>query len=261
MVDETSQEFQSEEITAEVELATVEDLIQDTETEVDLQLDLRSDPSTTSRCVVITRVPESGFPATITLDFGDGCEGPNGRVRAGQIIVRQTDSLKFEGAERVLTFNGFSVDDVQIEGSRILTNQGFNEAGQPVWERQVVDALVTFPDGSTMTWNSNYRRTQIQGFQTARRIDDVFRLVGYTSGTSRNGVAFKNVITEPLVNGRDCRWIQSGVIEVTRDGVVRSIDFGKGFCDPIATITNANGQTRRVLLDRKWWQQQSNNGG
>ena len=254
MIDESSEELASEEITAEIEVSTVEDLIQDTETEVDLQLALRSDSSSISRCATINRVPEEGFPATITIDFGEGCEGPNGRVRAGQILVRQTDSLHLAGAERQLTFNGFSVDGVQIAGTRLLTNQGTNDLGQPVWDRAVMDAEVTFPDGSSLTWNSRYRRTQIRGFNTRAKIDDVFRTVGTTRGENRNGVSYSLTISEPLINSRDCRWIQSGQLEVTRGDAMRTVDFGNGFCDPIATITAPNGQTRRFRLDNKWWE-------
>jgi len=254
MIDDSSEEIASEEITTEIELATVEDLIQDTETEVDLQLALRSDSSNISRCATITRVPEEGFPATITIAFGEGCEGPNGRVRAGQILVRQTDSLHLAGAERQLTFNGFSVDDVQLAGTRLLTNQGTNDLGQPVWDREVIDAEITFPDGSILTWNSAYRRTQIRGFNTRIKIDDVFRTLGTTEGVNRNGIAYSLVISEPLINSRDCRWIQAGQLEVTRGDAMRTVDFGNGFCDPIATITAPNGQSRRIRLDNKWWQ-------
>jgi hypothetical protein len=254
MIDDSSEEIASGEITTEIELATVEDLIQDTETEVDLQLALRSDSSNISRCATITRVPEEGFPATITIAFGAGCEGPNGRVRAGQILVRQTDSLHLAGAERLLTFNDFSVDRVQISGTRLLTNQGTNDLGQPVWDREVMNAEVIFPDGSMLTWNSRYRRTQIRGFDTRIKIDDVFRIVGTTEGVDRNDIAYRLVISEPMINSRDCRWIQAGQLEVTRGDAMRTVDFGNGFCDPIATITAPNGQSRRIRLDNKWWQ-------
>jgi len=255
MIDESSEELATEEITAEIELATVEDLLQDTETEVDLQLALRSDSSAISRCATITRVPEEGFPATITIDFGDACEGPNGRIRAGQILVRQTDSLFVAGAERQLTFNGFSVDEVQLAGTRLLTNQGTNELGQPVWDREVIDAEVIFPDGSSLSYDSRYRRTQIRGFNSSRKIDNVFRTVGATEGESRNGVSYRLTISEPLLNSRDCRWIQAGQLEVTRGDAMRTVDFGNGFCDPIAIVTAPNGQTRRIRLDNKWWKQ------
>lgn len=260
--DSSLEEAQSEEITAEVEIATVEDLMQDTEAETDRLLALRSDSSSTGSidnepCVQISRVPETGFPATLTIDFGDGCTGPNGRVRAGQILVRQTDSLSKAGAERMLTFNQFSVDGVQIEGERLLTNQGANTLGQPTWQRVVKDAVFTFPDGTTLTWNSTYTRTQIRGARTATRIDDIFATDGFTEGVSRRGNAFSHVIAEPLIKSRDCRWIQAGVLEITRGDRMRTVTFGNGFCDPVATITFPNGESRRILLDRKWWQRQN----
>lgn len=251
--DNSLTEAETEEITTEVEVATVEDLIQDTEEETDRLVSLRSDSASAERCATVTRVPEAGFPATTTIDFGEGCEGPNGRIRAGQIIVRQTDSLHVPGAERLLTFNGFSVDAVQIEGSRLLTNLGLNDKGQPTWKREIQDALITFPDGTSLTWTSEYTRTQVSGFRSQARLDDIFITEGFTQGENRNGVSFSHVIAEPLVKSRDCRWIQAGVLEVTRGERMRTVSFGNGMCDRVATITFPNGQTRRILLDHQWW--------
>lgn len=251
--DSSLTEAETEAITTEVEVATVEDLIQDTEEETDRLVSLRSDSASAERCVTITRVPEVGFPATITIDFAGGCKGPNGRIRTGQIIVRQTDSLKVPGAERLLTFNGFSVDEVQIEGSRLLTNLGLNDKGQPTWKREIQDAVITFPDGTFLTWTSEYTRTQVSGFRTKARMDDIFLTEGFTEGENRKGTAFSHVISAPLVKSRDCRWIQAGVLDVTRGGRMRTISFGKGRCDRVATIAFPNGQTRRILLDNKWW--------
>lgn len=250
--DETS--LVEESITTSEDLTAAQNLIQDTEDELEVQIETRSENS--EDCPTITVSPDDGsFPKTITIDYGiEGCEGPNGRLRKGQIIVTYSDTLINAGATRTVTFNGFSVDDAQISGTKVLTNLGANELGQPAFTRVVSDALIVFPSGKSVSWNVTHTLTQTAGADTPEILDNVFEITGSSSGINRNDTPFEVSITTPLVKSKGCRWIESGVKEVVVDGVLRrSIDYGtEGNCDRIATVTFANGASREVLI-RPWW--------
>jgi hypothetical protein len=239
------------------EMATSEDaltamnLFQDTEDEVDLQIETR-DPN--DNCPTITVTPDDGsFPRTITIDYGDtGCTGLHGRTRRGIILVTLSDELRNPGATRTVTFDNFFVDDAQIQGTKTLTNQGLNAEGLPTFTRTVENASIIFPDGETVSWDASHTMTMIEGHNTLPLIDNVLQITGGATGINRQGNTFTTEITAPLIKRKNCPWIVSGVHTTTADNRTWSIDYGDGACDRIATITLPNGNTRNVLI-RRWW--------
>ena len=78
-------------------------------------------------------------------------------------------------------------------------------------------------------------------------LDDVYRINGTGNGDNSNGQSFNAVITN-IVRPNICRWIVSGSIAVTPSGrMTRTIDFGNGACDNIATVSIGN-VTRTITL-------------
>ncbi len=65
-------------------------------------------------CATVTHDEEN---KTVTIDFGDGCEGPHGRIRSGKIVITYTDRRLIPGAVRTITLENFAVDSVQVEGT------------------------------------------------------------------------------------------------------------------------------------------------
>ncbi len=235
-------------MTAE-DAAVMEDMVADVEEQVDYNVEFRSGDDD---CPTVTVEPDDGsFPKTITIDFGDGCEGPNGKVRAGQIIVTQTAPMHQAGAQRSVTFQNFSIDGVQIEGTKTLTNNGPNDEGQPTFTREVSGFVMTFPDGTSSSFDATWTRTWIEGYDTDLWLDDVFAITGSASGVNRQGVAFSSEIIEPLIKKRICPWIVAGVKQVTKGDQTFSIDYGDGACNRWATLTLPNGETKEIKL--RWW--------
>ena len=146
------------------DVLTAQDLIQDTQEEIDYELENR-DPE--DDCPIITIDPNDGtFPRTITIDYGtEGCEGWNGRIRKGIIQVVVTDTMINEGATRTVTFIDFSVDDVQVEGVKTLTNTGLNDEGQRTFSRTVEQ--ITIPLFGLFEGADQVGHFSILAFQTA----------------------------------------------------------------------------------------------
>lgn len=85
-------------------------------------------------CAVVTESGES-YPKTITIEFGEGCEGKHGRKRSGKMTIVVSDDMKNEGATRTVTFERFGMDDREVVGTRVLTNLGTNSEGNYIFSR------------------------------------------------------------------------------------------------------------------------------
>ena len=73
---------------------------------------------------------------------------------------------------------------------------------------------------------------------------------GSWESVNRKGVARASTITTNLRREYACRYIVSGVLEISRDGIKATLDFGDGTCDNKATVTDANGKTKEISLKR-----------
>lgn len=252
---DSAQEIIEEGTTTSEDLATLQNLTQDTEDEVDAIVDALNTNTlnTEGPCPIVTVSPDDGsFPRTLTIDYGtEGCEGPYGRIRKGQIIVEQSDFMRIGGAVRTINLQNFSVDNVGIEGSKSWTNNGYDNDGNISLAREV-SISISYPDGTQANWNAAHTLSQIEGADTEAWMDNVYQVTGNSSGVNRNGVAFSVSIIEPLTKNKFCRWIQSGVKEYTFGEFTRILDYGDGTCDNIATVTYNNGQTRPIRI-KAWW--------
>jgi hypothetical protein len=231
------------------DLTTTYNFVQDTEDQVDELIETRGGDN----CPVVVVVPDDGtFPRTVTIDYGnDGCEGPNGRIRKGQLVIEQSDAIVNEGATRKVTPVNFSIDDVEIEGEKTLTNQGFDNNNNVTFNR-IANVTLSFPNGKSSTWESNHILTQTAGGQTVTLLDNEYEITGSSNGINRNGTPYTVSIVEPLVKEKLCPWVVSGVTEVVVNDRLRSIDYGDGNCDRKATVTLPNGETKDILILR-WW--------
>ncbi len=202
-----------------------------------------------SSCAVITRDSlNHADQDTTTIDFGNGCTGPDGKVRKGKIIIYHTLKYFEAGSVRKTTFLNYYVNDNKLEGERTVTNKGKNSSNQSYWEVVASNMKLTRADGKFRTWSSSRIRTIISGEQTTERSDDVYRIEGSASGVNGKGDAFTATITNPLIKSTDCRWIKQGVIVFSvQDKADRTIDFGDGNCDDQAVVTVKN-KTKTITL-------------
>ncbi len=231
--------------------ATAEDFYQDVEDQVDEAIETRGGGGD---CPTVTADPDwDTYPRTVTIDFGDGCEGPHGRVRKGMIVVNISDNPINEGAVRTATFVDFYIDNAQIEGTRTLTNLGYDDNGNITLSRVVTGGQITFPNGEQASWESDVVMTQIAGGDTPHFFyDNVFEITGTASGVNRNGKAFTINILEPLVKKKACLWLVEGVVSIAGENAEVTLDYGDGECDRKAILTLPNGTEHEILV-RKWW--------
>lgn len=197
-------------------------------------------------CATVTESGED-YPIEIIIDYGDGCEDNFGRIKSGQVIITLTGEMLDEGSSRTVTFSAFSVNDIDVAGTRVVTNIGTSDDGFPQFSRDV-DMSLTH-EGNTFSRSFDGTATWLSGYETAECGDNVFELEGSGSCTRPNGAVVTRTIIEPLLIDRVCGYIIAGYVEVEAPMGTRSIDFGDGECDSMATVTGPDGQTFEIDLD------------
>lgn len=206
-----------------------------------------------STCAVITMdTASSSNPDTIRINFGtSNCMCNDGRNRRGTIVITYTGAYRDSGTTWNISFDNYFVNDNQVLGTKTVSNLGHNQAGHLVFDVNVNGSLVLANNGGTITWTSQRQREWIAGESTPQWSDDMYSITGSASGTSASGNSYSANITSPLIRNMalGCRrhFVQ-GTVEVTPSNKpMRTIDFGSGACDDIATVT-INNNTYTIHL-------------
>ena len=193
----------------------------------------------------VTVTPASGFPKTITIDFGSGCTSPNGIVHKGKINVVLSDSVRKAGSTAVITFTNYYINNFRKEGTVTWTNT--STASTKGWQRKVTDGKITAPDGRYWLHSGVRDVVQIAGALTPNTLlDDVFLITGNHTITNSNGKTRNCYITEALQKQTVCDNIGSGKLKVEGASHIALINFGEGACDKLATISIVGSDPRII---------------
>ena len=210
-----------------------------------------TDPSILGNCVTVTRDTIS-VPHTVTIDFGNSnCLCNDGRYRRGQIMVSYTGHYRDSGHVHTITFNNYFVNDNQVTGTKTITNMGHNANGKTYFSISINGAIILANNAGTRSWTSTRTRTWMAGENTPMRIDDVYEITGTATVTRANNMSFNVNITSPLIAALSCHWIKQGTVQMTpvstSSQLTRTLDYGNGVCDALATLTIGN-KTYNITL-------------
>jgi hypothetical protein len=201
-------------------------------------------------CPVITVTPnDSTYPKTITIDFGDGCLGPDGKLRRGKIVIHLTAPIRRPGAVMTITFVRFYLNRAHIEGTKIVTN--LSENGNIKFTVQVVGGKLTFPNGRGFSHNSLKFVKQIEGGSTRIVRDDVYSIEGRSNTEFNNGLKITLNTETALIKKVVCPWISDGLLKIKINDRLLFLNYGfpsNGDCDNKALLTWNNGNNQRVIL-------------
>jgi hypothetical protein len=193
----------------------------------------------------------SGFPKTVTIDFGEGYTIilPDGDtiVKSGKILITVTNPFWISGAQRIINFEKYTVNGVLVEGTRTITNTSD-------YANMKIQADVTLQNGrltvnDTLQYTRESSRTR-EWIRAATWMDDVILVtIHNTSGKNFQGYNYSRATTEPLKLMRCSnfryRWtIVEGTVDCDYNGKYYNLSYGNGNCDRAATITNENGESR-----------------
>jgi hypothetical protein len=205
--------------------------------------------------VTITPFDTGTWPKTLTIDFGStNCLCSDTRFRRGKIIANLTGKYRDSLTVITVTLDQYYVNDYHIEGTKTITNLGhvgiYGTGHNLKYSIVVSNAKITPPTGNPIYWNSTRTREWIEGENTTwpNWMDDVYLIEGSANGTDANGNTFTVSITAPLRIALNCKWIESGTVEIAPDGLaIRTVDFGNGTCDDQASLT-INGITYNFTM-------------
>lgn len=203
---------------------------------------LKSTKESAWECATVTITIE-GNTKVVVIDFGESCVTRDGKTRSGKIINTFERRFSRRASRVTTTFENYTVNDVAVEGTKVTTHIA-QEGETPKHRVEVTGGVLTFPDETTITWDSQRTRIFQAGFDTPANIsDDVFSITGTQNGTNRKGETFTSRTASPLIFRGACRLEKirmavSGIRQVDPfNGPRRSVDFGDGACDRTFTVT------------------------
>ncbi len=216
-------------------------------------------------CATITVTPDSingtedNPIGDIVIDFSDNdageCVDPRGNVRKGKILIHFEGKRFHPGSFFVLTPDGYSINDIQLEGTRTTTNIQETIVSNPLHEIVLTGGKATWPDGSVATKEHCVTREWIRAntplldqIIVSQCADEAFA----ATGVNRRGINYEMSILVPIVHQRGCPLPVSGIKQFVdlNSGKVMTIDFGGGECDTIVTIS-IDGSSRTVNVGRR----------
>ncbi len=202
--------------------------------------EMRADAtSTLPDCATVTHDQEN---KTVTIDFGDGCEGALGNVWAGKIVVEYNLRAYEPGAYRIITFVDLYFNDIKVEGTRTITNTSVDES---VMEFTVtlVGGKLDFGDDIFITRDAEWVRKWYIG-------EGIVTWYGEAEGTNINGIDYSTEVdaSDPITLDRFCFGLPvSGTKTLTVGDRVATLDYGDGECDRLVEVTiNGNTFTRNI---------------
>ncbi len=197
-------------------------------------------------CAEVT-VSGTDFPKEIKIDFGEECLTGNGRLRSGVIYITITDKMINAGAEYTVVYEDVVFGNRKIDKVATFVNEGQNEDGNWVVSSQS-DCTVFYGDTLSVRREFSGSKEWIDGFLTPEFADNKFYKTGGGTITVNDDIVFERNIIEPLYIDRACRFILGGIVEISRDGELMTIDFGDGIsCDNIAVVSK-DGVSEEIEL-------------
>ncbi len=199
-------------------------------------------------CVTITTVVTSTSKEK-TIDFGEGCELPNGNVLSGIIYLSYLKDMDLATKTLSMSLENFTFNGVAVEGSASVVRTRSNDSGNPQSDAEA-SFSGNWPDGTSANFTANRTREWIEGYGSGYWADNVFLISGKGTYTGKMGNVFMKETIVPLRRELSCRFIVSGILEISRNGATASLDFGDGTCDAKGILTYPNGEHEEIFLRR-----------
>jgi hypothetical protein len=198
--------------------------------------------------ITIDKPDSTNFPKIITIDYGTtGYIDSRNDTLKGKIFVTISGKLWKSGSTKTIRTVDFYVNDNNIKGVKVITDNGLNAAKDPSMTEDVSDTIILV-DKSTIIRNSTRTRVRIDDNGTPKIFwDDKFSITGSTTGINAKGVAYTVEITNPLIIYNNYKFFVQGTISTTTQSRTAILDYGDGTKDNKATLT-INGVTKNIKL-------------
>jgi hypothetical protein len=171
--------------------------------------------------------------SSTTIDFGNGCLGPEGKIRKGKLSITQTGKYFEPGTIITTVLDGYTVNDILLEGSITMTNISSERTMTPSFSVRLENGKATWSDQSFATRDTDYTRL----WKRSSFHNEVEYFVsGPANGLTRDGGTYTSIINSAL----SYKWVcldshqffpVEGKISFNEDQLVYIINYGNGDCD------------------------------
>lgn len=190
--------------------------------------------------IIITASPilsDPTYPKVITIDFGSGITGPDGKTREGKIKVTINSGT-------VLTENlNIEFDDYVAEGNTVygVIDYSYATTNNVIsYAADMGQSGLTFVSANgTMKWKGDFTIQRNSGSTTPSIGDDVFSLSGSTTGVDISGTSYSvTTKTDHTIDFSCKNIITAGTSDITPNGKGKhTVDYGNLECNTTATIS------------------------
>ncbi len=202
--------------------------------------------------VTVDHPDTTRFPKVITFDYGNGCTFIiNGDTisKKGAIVVTLTDKIYNTGAQRIVTFRDYAVNEIKVEGVFSSTYNGVNENDLLEYTTTLEKGKLIFNETIVYTREGRHKR---EWYRSRIPIEDTVFISGSAWGVNIVGEEYSREIADRLTLAH-CpsyvrRWvIVDGQVISTIGGTETIIDYSEGGCDGTAVIER-NGRKHRLRI-------------
>jgi hypothetical protein len=186
-------------------------------------------------CMTVDRSQGDGI---LSITF-DNCDY-RGAVRNGIIHVSYTvpNDNEPRGVHATITFEDYSFDNMDIEGTIASTYQG--PINRPTISVIATNMKATFNDGKFITWSSNKTYTITEGFGDGDLSNNIIEINGSADGINREDRSYESDYDGVTLDGScELGYPVSGKVTINSDKGKSVIDYGNGACDKKIEVTNS----------------------
>ncbi len=184
----------------------------------------------------VAEYSDTGYSVTFNNCVLNGTNNVNGSL----VVTYDFDS---ESASYTVTYTDFYVNEAILNGTRTILLLG-NTVENALSYTVNSDMNLELADGTNISENGE----RIFGFTIGDTIEDISITLSGSWSLNSGGDAYSITIIDDLQTSIGCNYISAGQMNLDKNGLAVTIDFGDGTCDDMSTITYPNGATTEVSL-------------
>jgi hypothetical protein len=187
------------------------------------------------------------YPKVITINYGDGVTGDDGKTRQGKIIL-SINSGTVLSEDLDIDFDDYICNGNTVYGAVNYTYSNSN--GIVSYDAEVEgDPLIFVSANGTMKWSSEFTLTRKSGESTPAIGDDEFTFAGNAAGIDLSGRTYTVASTNHTIDFGCNHFIVSGTSTITpNDKDQHTVDYGSGNCDSNGSIQLSDDVTENFTF-------------
>jgi hypothetical protein len=179
---------------------------------------------------------DTGYVAVFNNCVLNGSDNVNGTVTV-------TYNLESETASYTASYVDFYVGEIKINGTRTYVLSGTTNENSISFS-VTSDMELVLEDGSEIAENG----TKTLGITFGDSLDTSYITIDGSWNLLLEGNTYSVTVNSTLQGDFACSYLNTGNMNVNKNGLSVDVDFGDGTCDDVATLTYPNGVEEEITL-------------